>query len=469
MFTAAVHDAARAIAPSPRGELEITDAIQHLVDNGARVEPHIVRGWWKDTGRLEDMLEANRLILDKIGERIEGELIDSQVDGRVVVEAGARLERTVVRGPAIIGAGRAPERLLHRPVHGDRRALRDLRRGGRALDPARGLLRQRPRRSARVLPAGPQRDRRPRHQAAARIPADGRGQLEHLHHLRLLLTGAAGMLGLDVLRAGERAGHEVVPPHAVRARRHRRRERARGRGARRPRRGRELRRLDRRRRRRVPARAGARRQRGRRREHRRRRGLGRRPAAARLHRLRLRRAAPARLRAPPARLRGVGPDRRRGRSTARASSPASGWCSPPARATASCAPRGCSGSAGATSPTRCSGSPASATRVQVVTDQVGCPTWTGHLAPGLLGLIERGVSGLVHLAGSGRVSWNGYAAEIFRQAELGCEVQAGHQRADGPPGAPPGVVRARVRARGRAARCRRGRTGWRGTSLPVLG
>ncbi len=61
--------------------------------------------------------------------------------------------------------------------------------------------------------------------------------------------------------------------------------------------------------------------------------------------------------------------------------------------------------------------------VQVVTDQVGCPTWTGHLAPGLLGLIERGVSGLVHLAGSGRISWNGYAAEIFRQAEVSCEVQ----------------------------------------------
>jgi glucose-1-phosphate thymidylyltransferase len=105
MFTAAVHDAARAIAPSPRGELEITDAIQHLVDAGMRVEPHVVRGWWKDTGRLEDMLEANRLILDNIRERIEGELIDSQVEGRVVVEPGARLERTTVRGPAIIGAG----------------------------------------------------------------------------------------------------------------------------------------------------------------------------------------------------------------------------------------------------------------------------------------------------------------------------------------------------------------------------
>jgi glucose-1-phosphate thymidylyltransferase len=105
MFTAQIHDAARAIEPSARGELEITDAIQHLVDAGRRVEPHIVRGWWKDTGRLEDMLEANRLILDNLTERVQGELIDSQVDGRVAIEPGARLERTTVRGPAIVGAG----------------------------------------------------------------------------------------------------------------------------------------------------------------------------------------------------------------------------------------------------------------------------------------------------------------------------------------------------------------------------
>jgi glucose-1-phosphate thymidylyltransferase len=104
MFTGQIHDAARAIEPSARGELEITDAIQHLVDSGMRVEPHIVRGWWKDTGRLEDMLEANRLILDNMVERLDGELIDSRVDGRVVIEPGARLERTTVRGPAIIGA-----------------------------------------------------------------------------------------------------------------------------------------------------------------------------------------------------------------------------------------------------------------------------------------------------------------------------------------------------------------------------
>src|SRR4051812_46596315 len=104
MFTPMIHDAARAIEPSARGELEITDAIQHLVDTGRRVEPHVVQGWWKDTGRLEDMLEANRLILDTIEQRIDGELIDSQVEGRVIVEAGARLERATVRGPAVIGA-----------------------------------------------------------------------------------------------------------------------------------------------------------------------------------------------------------------------------------------------------------------------------------------------------------------------------------------------------------------------------
>jgi glucose-1-phosphate thymidylyltransferase len=104
MFTPEIHSAARAIQPSGRGELEITDAIQHLVDGGRRVEPHIVRGWWKDTGRLDDMLEANRLVLETIVARVDGELVDSQIDGRVIVEEGARLERSTVRGPAIIGA-----------------------------------------------------------------------------------------------------------------------------------------------------------------------------------------------------------------------------------------------------------------------------------------------------------------------------------------------------------------------------
>jgi glucose-1-phosphate thymidylyltransferase len=105
MFTSRIHEAARAIEPSRRGELEITDAIQWIVDQGEPVESHIVQGWWKDTGRLDDMLEANRLILETIERRVDGDLADSQIDGRVIVEAGATLERCTVRGPAIIGAG----------------------------------------------------------------------------------------------------------------------------------------------------------------------------------------------------------------------------------------------------------------------------------------------------------------------------------------------------------------------------
>src|SRR2546421_10419906 len=75
MFNASIHDAARAIAPSGRGELEITDAIQHLVDGGQRGEPHIVKGRWKDTGRLEDILDANRQGRDKFEARTVGELV----------------------------------------------------------------------------------------------------------------------------------------------------------------------------------------------------------------------------------------------------------------------------------------------------------------------------------------------------------------------------------------------------------
>jgi glucose-1-phosphate thymidylyltransferase len=105
MFTPAIFEAARSIEPSWRNELEITDAIQVLVDRGLRVDPHIVHGWWKDTGQVQDMLEANQLILDDLTERVEGELVDSRVEGRVVIEAGARLERATVRGPVIVGRG----------------------------------------------------------------------------------------------------------------------------------------------------------------------------------------------------------------------------------------------------------------------------------------------------------------------------------------------------------------------------
>ncbi len=106
MFTPAILEAARSIEPSGRGELEITDAIQRLIDNGSRVESHTVSGWWKDTGQLADMLEANRLVLEDLERAVDGDLDDaSRVEGRVAIAAGAKLERSVVRGPAVIGEG----------------------------------------------------------------------------------------------------------------------------------------------------------------------------------------------------------------------------------------------------------------------------------------------------------------------------------------------------------------------------
>jgi glucose-1-phosphate thymidylyltransferase len=105
MFDDHVFDAARGIRPSGRGELEITDAIQYLIDRGLTVHPHVIEGWWKDTGKLEDLLEANRIVLDTLEPRVAGVVEDSELTGRVVVEAEARIVRSVVRGPAIIGHG----------------------------------------------------------------------------------------------------------------------------------------------------------------------------------------------------------------------------------------------------------------------------------------------------------------------------------------------------------------------------
>ena len=106
MFSAAVFDSVKRIKPSFRNELEITDAIQDLIDRGLEVRPHLVQGWWKDTGKLEDMLEANRLILDTVERRVDGQVDrESRIEGKVVIEAGAVIERSVIRGPVVIGAG----------------------------------------------------------------------------------------------------------------------------------------------------------------------------------------------------------------------------------------------------------------------------------------------------------------------------------------------------------------------------
>ncbi len=106
LFSSSIFAAARGLEPSWRGEYEITEAIQALIDDGHKVQSEVVSGWWKDTGQLADMLEANRLVLEELETRLEGEIDgDSRVEGRVVLEEGASLIRSVVRGPAVIGAG----------------------------------------------------------------------------------------------------------------------------------------------------------------------------------------------------------------------------------------------------------------------------------------------------------------------------------------------------------------------------
>ena len=106
LFDRTILDAVRAIAPSPRGELEITDAIQWLVDQGMRVRQEELTGWWIDTGKLTPLLEANRLLLERIETRIDGSVDHTSViDGRVVVEAGATIIDSTLRGPLIIGTG----------------------------------------------------------------------------------------------------------------------------------------------------------------------------------------------------------------------------------------------------------------------------------------------------------------------------------------------------------------------------
>jgi glucose-1-phosphate thymidylyltransferase len=110
LFSPMIFDAARRLEPSWRGELEITEAIQTLIDDGRSVQSEVVRGWWKDTGQLADMLEANRLVLEDVQRRLDGEIDEaSRVEGRVVVEKGANLLRSVIRGPAVIGAGAVVE------------------------------------------------------------------------------------------------------------------------------------------------------------------------------------------------------------------------------------------------------------------------------------------------------------------------------------------------------------------------
>lgn len=106
LFTPAIHEAVDSIEPSPRGELEITDAIQWLIDDGQVVHHDQLEGWWLDTGKKDPLLESNRRVLETIETRLDGTVDDvSVIDGRVIVEEGATVTDSHIRGPAIIGAG----------------------------------------------------------------------------------------------------------------------------------------------------------------------------------------------------------------------------------------------------------------------------------------------------------------------------------------------------------------------------
>jgi glucose-1-phosphate thymidylyltransferase len=105
LFDQTVGEAVAGIAPSARGELEITDAIQYLVDKGAVVHPSFVEGWWKDTGKKDDLLQANQLVLGDCETEILGDVVDCRIRGAVRIEKGARLADCTITGPVVIGAG----------------------------------------------------------------------------------------------------------------------------------------------------------------------------------------------------------------------------------------------------------------------------------------------------------------------------------------------------------------------------
>ncbi len=105
MFDSSIFEAVDAIRPSFRNELEITDAIQYLIDHGKTVRHHVITGWWKDTGKLEDMLEANRMVLSRARRHLRGDVDkESKVEGEVILGEGSVVQNSLLRGPLIIGA-----------------------------------------------------------------------------------------------------------------------------------------------------------------------------------------------------------------------------------------------------------------------------------------------------------------------------------------------------------------------------
>jgi len=110
VFDASIHDAIQDLEPGAKGEYQITDAIQRMIDSGGNVAPVLVEGWWKDTGRAEDILDANRLMLGALRGRVDGLVVSSELVGEVVVEPGAAVRDSTIFGPAIIGRGTKVDR-----------------------------------------------------------------------------------------------------------------------------------------------------------------------------------------------------------------------------------------------------------------------------------------------------------------------------------------------------------------------
>ncbi len=243
----------RRSSPPPAASSRSPTRSSSLIDEGAKVEQHRVKGWWKDTGQLADMLAANRLVLEDIEPRIEGELIDCNVEGRVVVEAGAVVERTTDPRPGRDRRRRPGQRRLHRPLHRDRR--RTARSTGSEVEHSillRGADGPQPRLADGGEPARPQRHASPRSDG---LPKTIRMMVGDSSELTPAVRVAGRRRRRDARPRGDRRlraarGHEVTRARPQRARHHRpaldrrrrRRLRARGRD--------QLRRLVRRRRRR---------------------------------------------------------------------------------------------------------------------------------------------------------------------------------------------------------------------------
>ena len=444
MFTPAIFDAARAIEPSWRGELEITDAIQALIDDGRRVESHVVGGWWKDTGQLADMLEANRLVLEDVETRLEGDADEaSRVEGRVVVEAGARLERSVVRGPAVIGAARGSSTPTSVPTP---RSAADVEVVGSEVEHSILLAGARvrdlqTRMEASLLGRNVNLSRGDEMPKTLRMIVGDNSEISD--PVRVLVTGAGGMLGRDVVAAGGAAATTVVGLDARRARRHRRRRRSsEAIAALRPRRGHQLRRLDRRRRRRGRRAGRDAGQRHRRRAASRRRGGARLQASSTSPATTSStapRARPTSSPTCPAAISAYGRSKLAGETAIAIANPRhfivrSSWLF------------GAGGPNFVETMLRLGGRAGRGAR-RLRPGRLARPT-PAHLAAALATLVEGEDYGIHHIAAAGQCSWFEFAQEIFDQEGIECRVMAATTEMLGRPAPRPRLLGARQRASG---------------------